>query len=143
MIIAVLVVVAAWLVVALVLRQWWMAVAAGILLLGSVLALRTQPIVLSFEVGYIERHQVAVRFDQFWGTVAITVDGKPVAHDLRLFSVRLRTSYTIAVGTAEVHTVRIEKKRPLILAGARSQRLTAYVDDRLAAQTSTMAPNRA
>lgn len=138
---AILVVTAAWLVVSLILRLWSAVVPAAIVALGCVVALRTRPTVLAFGVGHTERHWVACRFDQFWGTVAITVDEKPVAHALGLFSLRLEKIYTISVGTAEVHTVQIEKRRPLVLSGARSQGLTAYVDNRLVAQTSTMGRN--
>lgn len=62
----VLVVVVAWLVIAVVQRLWSTVVPAVVILVGCVLALRTQPTTLSFEVGAAERHHVAIRFDQFW-----------------------------------------------------------------------------
>jgi len=77
---------------------------------------------------------VVFRFDTFWGNLSITVDGRPVVQDLRLFSVELMKTYRFSVGAEELHEVRIEKDRHALLAGARPQPVRAYVDDVLTAE---------
>ena len=41
-----------------------------------------------FEVGEAERHNVAFTWDQLWGPMKISVDGKPVIRKLGWFSLR-------------------------------------------------------
>ncbi len=38
------------------------------------------------------------RFNKFWGNLAITVDGRPVVRDCRMFSVKLTKTYRFTVG---------------------------------------------
>jgi len=83
-----------------------------------------------FEVGESERHRVHFFFDQFWGTVRISVDGRRVIRDLRLFSLSTTKRYRFTVGEQERHEVVIEKTRPLMVAGFRPQVASVFVDGR-------------
>ena len=85
----------------------------------------------SFEVGKHEKHLVSFEFNQMIGNVSIKVDGQEVASDLRLLSLSLVKTYEFVVGTGERHTVRIEKRRKLFLAGLRPQQYRVFVDNRL------------
>jgi len=115
--------------------RWVYAAVVVILVLVSViLRRRSKPVQLIFEVGQHELHQVVFRFDKFWGTLSVTVDGRPVKRDLRMFSVTLTKTYHFKVGDREVHDVRIEKDRELVLAGARPQPIRAYVDNVIVAE---------
>jgi hypothetical protein len=87
-----------------------------------------------FEVGEAERHRVHFVFDQFWGTVRISVDGKRVIRDLRLFSFSTTKRYRFTVGDQERHEVVIEKTRPVMVAGFRPQVGRVFVDGRLAGE---------
>ena len=120
-------------VLALLNRSWVAAAFAAAVVAALVFGVRRPPMELALDVGNGERHHVVFRFDKFWGTLSITVDGRPVVRDLRVFSIKLTKTYRFSVGTVELHEVRIEKDRPLIGAGARSQPVRAYVDDVLAA----------
>ena len=81
-----------------------------------------------FEVGESERHRVHFSFDQFWGTVRISVDGRRVIRDFRLFSLSTTKRYRLTVGDQERHEVVIEKTRPLMAAGLRAQVCRVFVD---------------
>ena len=89
---------------------------------------------LAFNLGREEQHRVVFRFNKFWGNLSITVDDSPVVRDLRMVSVKLTKTYRFSVGTAELHEVRIEKDRKMLVAGGRSQAVRAYVDDILTAE---------
>ena len=69
-------------------------------------------------------------FDQTWGSVEITVDGRSVVSDLRLLSLSTTKRYQFVVGMQERHEVVIEKRRPLLLAGFRPQTARVFVDGR-------------
>ena len=92
---------------------------------------------MTFSVGTAETHTVVFRFNPFWGDLSITVDGQPVVRTLRLFSLRLLATWTFTVGAEERHTVRIEKRRPLLSAGFRPQTVQAFVEDQLVAEDRT------
>lgn len=89
---------------------------------------------LEFDVGHQEKHGVVFSFNKFWGNLSITVDGSPAVRDLRTFSVSLTKTSRLTIGDQEIHKVRIEKDRALLLAGARRQPVRAYVDDVLVAE---------
>ena len=86
----------------------------------------------AFEVGDVEKHTVAFHFNQFWGNLKITVDGRTVKRDFRVWSFTLVKRYTIAVGESELHHVVIEKERKLLLAPIRPTEYRILVDGRLA-----------
>jgi hypothetical protein len=81
-----------------------------------------------FEVGESERHNVAFRFDQLWGPLEISVDGKRVVKKLAIFSFKRTGRYEFTVGSSEPHEVRIEKSRKALLGGFQSQECAAFVD---------------
>src|ERR1700722_17194207 len=81
-----------------------------------------------FEVGESERHNVAFQFDQLWGPLKISVDGKPVFRKLGMFSLRRTSGYEFSVGSSELHQVRIEKTRKALVGGFQAQECVAYVD---------------
>jgi hypothetical protein len=85
----------------------------------------------SFDVGRAEVHRVDFQFSQMIGTLTISVDGEPVARDLRTFSVSLVKVYEFRVGREEQHVVRIEKERRLFLASLRPQQYRAFIDGEL------------
>lgn len=120
-----------WLAAALWGQKWESAFFAALVAIAIFMGLRTRPLELAFHVGQREQHRVVFRFNKFWGNLSITVDGDPVVRDLRMFSVKLMKTYRFSVGAAEVHDVRIEKDRKLLLAGGRAQPVRAYVDDEL------------
>jgi hypothetical protein len=95
-------------------------------------------IALSFEVGATEKHLVEFRFNQFWGGLAVTVDGQSIVKDLRMFSLSLTKSYELLVGYTEQHRVRIDKTRALFFAGFRPQVARAYVDGEFVAQDQSL-----
>jgi hypothetical protein len=81
-----------------------------------------------FEVGESERHNVAFQFDQLWGPLKISVDGKPVIRKLGMFSLRRTRGYEFSVGSSEPHQVRIEQTRKALVGGFQAQECVAYVD---------------
>jgi hypothetical protein len=85
----------------------------------------------SFIVGAAEKHQVDFSFDQFIGNLEIRVDGQQVIKDFRMFSLSLSKKYEFTVGQQERHHVVIEKRRKLLLAGARPQKYTIFIDGQL------------
>lgn len=97
-------------------------------------ARNTSGVQLSFTVGVEERHQVDFHFNKFWGYLSISVDGTVVRRDFRLFSLSLVKAYELTVGDTEQHAVRIEKTRPLAMAGFRRQPVRAFVDGRPVAE---------
>jgi hypothetical protein len=97
---------------------------------GRVATLHT----LSFLVGDREKHSVDFVFDQMWGWLTISVDGRLIIRRFITFSVRLRRVFDFRVGTGERHDVRIEKTRPLLVAFARPQPTRAFCDGVLVAE---------
>jgi hypothetical protein len=71
---------------------------------------------------------VAFRFDQMWGPLKISVDGKPVIRKLGMFTRRRTSCYEFSVGSSEPHEVRIEKTRKARVGGFQAQECVAYVD---------------
>ena len=90
-----------------------------------------------FDVGEAERHRVHFLFDQFWGSVTITVDGRRVIRDHRLFSLGTTKRYRFTVGDQERHDVVIEKTRPVVAAGFRPQVARVFVDGRQVGEHSS------
>ena len=84
--------------------------------------------VVQFTVGQRETHDISYRWDQTWGWLTVTVDGVLVVKSLVIFSFRLVRVFEFVVGNREQHTIRIEKRRPLVGSFARPQPITAYVD---------------
>jgi hypothetical protein len=84
-----------------------------------------------FEIGDNEKHKIAFSYDKFWGKLNILVDGKNVVNDIRLASITLTKAYNFKIGEKETHEIRIEKIRPLFLAGLRSNTYKVYVDGKL------------
>jgi hypothetical protein len=91
---------------------------------------------LWFDVGQAEIHRVAFSFDKWSGQLVITVDGIPVTQQLRLFSLSLTKRWALDVGVQERHSVVIEKKRKLLLAGFRPQTVRVLVDGTLLTSAS-------
>ena len=85
----------------------------------------------SFEVGEHEKHTVSLDFNQMIGTMRITVDGRDVVNELRMFSLSLVKTYEFSVGVEERHAVKIEKHRKLLLAGLRNQKYRVFIDGQL------------
>lgn len=85
----------------------------------------------SFEVGFEEKHQVSLDYNQMVGLLTISVDGQPVIQEKRMFSLSLVRKYEFEVGVHERHHVRIEKERKLFLAGVRNQKFRVYLDGQL------------
>src|ERR1700733_14913362 len=81
-----------------------------------------------FEVGERERHNVAFQFDQMWGPLKISVDGKRVIRKLGMFSLRRTSRYEFSVGSSEPHEDRIEKTPKALGGGFQAQECVAYVD---------------
>jgi hypothetical protein len=85
----------------------------------------------SFEVGVNEQHRIDFSFDQFMGNLEIKVDGQTMIRDFRTFSLKLTKRYELTVGIKEQHSVVIEKKRKLFLAGVRPQQYRVFIDGQL------------
>lgn len=81
-----------------------------------------------FEVGEAERHSVAFQFDQLWGPIKISVDGKQVVRKLSMFSFRRTNHYEFSVGSSEPHQVRIDKTRKAVVGGFQAQECVTFVD---------------
>jgi hypothetical protein len=81
-----------------------------------------------FEVGEVERHNVAFQFDQLWGPLKISVDGKQVVRKLGMFSLRRTNRYEFSVGSSEPHQVRIDKTRKTLVGGFQAQECVTFVD---------------
>ena len=92
-----------------------------------------------FEVGESERHSVAFRFDQLWGPLKISVDGKPVIKKFEMFTLKPTRHYEFSVGSNEPHEVRIEKSRKALVGGFQAQECVAYVDGQEAGRYSNAA----
>ena len=59
-----------------------------------------------FEVGESERHNVAFQFDQLWGPLKISVDGKPIIRKLGMFSLHRTRGYEFSVGSTPLPRTR-------------------------------------
>jgi hypothetical protein len=81
-----------------------------------------------FEVGENERHNVAFQFDQLWGPLKISVDGKRVVRKLGIFSLRRTNRFEFSVGSSEPHQVRIDKTRRALVGGLQAQECVTFVD---------------
>jgi hypothetical protein len=81
-----------------------------------------------FVVGEAERHNVAFQFDQLWGPLKISVDGKRVVRKLGIFSLRRTNRYEFSVGSSEPHQVRIDRTRKALVGGFQSQECVTFVD---------------
>jgi hypothetical protein len=81
-----------------------------------------------FEVGETERHNVAFEWDQLWGPLKISVDGKRVIHKMGMFGLGRTKGYEFSVGSNETHQVRIEKTRKALAGGLQAQECVTYVD---------------
>ena len=86
------------------------------------------------EVGTNEKHEVHLHFNQWFGQVNITVDGKDAASRWRMFTIHRTQRFEIPVGQDEHHDVVIEKTRAAVLGGFRSQTCRVIVDDQVAAE---------
>jgi hypothetical protein len=86
-----------------------------------------------FHVGERERHEVAFSFN-VWGRLVICVDGAPIVRKLLLYSLSPVKRYKFRVGSAESHEVVIEKRRKVLLGGAREQTYKVLVDGNLSHQ---------
>jgi len=84
-----------------------------------------------FEVGEVERHRVAFRFDPLLGPLDIAVDGRKVLAKLDTLSLRRVERFGLCVGRRERHDVLIEKTRKPVIGGLLPQECRAYVDGRL------------
>ncbi|KAB2373232.1 hypothetical protein F9B16_28965 [Actinomadura montaniterrae] len=89
-----------------------------------------------FDVATAEIHRVAFSFDKWSGQLVITVDGIPVTQELHLFSLSLTKRWAFDLGVQERHSVVIEKKRKLLLAGLRPQTVRVLVDATLVTSAS-------
>jgi hypothetical protein len=94
-----------------------------------------KPFTLTFTVGERETHTVTFAFDQLWGWLTIAVDDVLIVKKLVLLSFRLVAVYEFIVGAAEVHTVRIEKRRALYKSYRKPQPIRAFVDGTMVAET--------
>lgn len=94
---------------------------------------------LRFTVGEDNSRQVDVRWDQVWGWLTATVDGRLVYRTLQILSFRTLKTIEFEVGEGR-HRVRIEKRRPVMFSFAREQPLTAYVDGRPVGTADAVAP---
>jgi hypothetical protein len=91
----------------------------------------------TFSVGQSGPHMVRFSFDQAWGFLTISVDGKPVIKDWRLISFRLTKQYRFTVGEKERHDVVIVKERKLVGAPLRLQICRVFVDGTQAGEYSS------
>jgi len=91
----------------------------------------------TFSVGQSEPHMVHFSFDQAWGFLTISVDGKPVIKDWRLISFSLTKQYRFTVGEKERHDVVIVKERKLVGAPLRSQTCRVFIDGTPAGEYSS------
>ena len=112
---------------------------------------------IAFNVGTAEKHNVHFAWGQFFGASCIRVDGdvlfrgRPVAiEEVKTLSDPFRyifeiistrripweriRSWDFEVGQAERHYIRIQKKRPMLLAGFRPSTYRVYVDGDLIAE---------
>ncbi|HEY8814155.1 MAG TPA: hypothetical protein VIP57_03520 [Candidatus Dormibacteraeota bacterium] len=94
----------------------------------------------TFSVGQSEPHVVHFSFDQAWGFLIISVDGKPVIKDWRLISFSLSKQYRFTVGEKERHDVVIIKERKLVAAAVRSQVCRVFIDGTFAGEYGSQPP---
>ena len=81
----------------------------------------------SIEVGEGEKNRLEYNFNQFLGTLAITVNGKPIKKSVRLINEPIVEVHVLVVGQTELFEVRIEKERRHLL----GQRNRVFVNNRL------------
>lgn len=75
--------------------------------------------VINFNVGIEEKHDVEFYFSKVWGNMYFKVDGKKVSTDLVILSASTSKSNKLVVGEKEKHDIEVVWKRPLALAGFR------------------------
>lgn len=92
---------------------------------------------LAFTVGGDPAHHVDVRWDQTFGWLTATVDGRLVCRTIQVLSFRLLKAIEFDVGDVP-HRVRVEKRRPVAFSYARMQSLTALVDGRTIASADVV-----
>jgi len=83
------------------------------------------------EIGENEKQVIFFSFNKFWGNLRISVNGKTILKDVRMFSVNLVKQYEFKVGQTEIHNIRIVKIRPMLFAGFRTNEYKIYVDGNL------------
>lgn len=81
----------------------------------------------ALEVGHTDRHLVEFNYNQFFGTLLIRVDQKPVMQSCRLLNEPVREVYRFIIDGTEKSDVRIEKQRKPLF----GHRNTVYVNDRI------------
>ena len=93
----------------------------------------------NLEVGMNEKHQVHFKRNWFTGKLVILVDSQPVVTKSPLnpathVSVKLSHKYDFSFGDLEKHTIRIERIRPLLLAGLRPHEYRVFIDENLVSE---------
>jgi hypothetical protein len=81
----------------------------------------------AIDVGETEKHRLHYHFNQLLGSLAITVNGKPVKKERRLINEPVLEVHVVVVGKNEKSTIRIEKERK----GLIGHRNRLYVNNRL------------
>jgi hypothetical protein len=90
----------------------------------------------TIEIGEQEKHRIDYYRNWFVGTERLSADGDLIAsrsvlsHSNYVSFPHCRR-YEFTVGRTEVHTVRFEKQRPLLLAGLRPHIYRIFVDGKL------------
>ena len=89
-----------------------------------------------FEVGTNEKHLITFSRNWLTGSMSFKSDGRELFSQNALnptthVSVTLVHSHTVAVGISEHHVIRIERERPLLMAGFRPHSYRVFIDDRL------------
>lgn len=75
---------------------------------------------------------IAFTLDQFWGRVAIQVDGTSVVNTkIPHLSLKLKRHFSFTFGATGQHLMVIEMKRKLAFAGFRPLTYRIFVDDQL------------
>ena len=90
----------------------------------------------TLEIGDKEKSHFEFSRNWITGSMRAFVDGRQVARQSPFsifthFSFRLRRRYEFMVGSEEKHKVVLEKQRPLLFVGFRSQMYRVFVDDKL------------
>jgi len=76
----------------------------------------------------VDNDRIGFKFNKFWGSVAISVNGKVRLRDFRMYSRQLVASWEFKIPR---HHIRIDKIRPLYFSGFRSNTYKVYIDGRL------------
>jgi hypothetical protein len=81
-----------------------------------------------FDVGSSEKHHVSFAWGQAWGEASVNVDGREVLREKHPFGIKKIRRYEVPVGDSEVHSVVIEKQKPVLAGGVRKQTFRVLVD---------------